>query len=216
MGFLSFQARSRFPPDPNVSSRLMGEPSAKIIEALKAAVAAVEAAKVPKDLRVAAFNAAFYGSGTAPSTSGAVTPESPPAKPPSPADVSSSVEQIAAKLELDAGLVGLVYDVDEDGVHLTVKRDSLSDTNKTAQQEVTYLLAAARQALGLDEWTLTKMVLTAAHDRGVHDTNVSKAIAALDGEGLRFRGPKTKREMKMNAVGFTKAAEIVKRITDAS
>lgn len=123
---------------------------------------------------------------------------------------------IAQKLEVDSAPVSLVYDVDEDGVHLTLKRDSLSSTNKVAQQEVTYLLVAARQAIDLEEWTSTKTVLEATHDRGVHNTNVSKAITALDGDGFRFRGPKSKREMKINAVGFSKAAAIVKRLTEAS
>lgn len=193
----------------------MGEPSAKVVEALEAAVAAVKAAKVPKELRVAAFNAAFYGSNPAQGGE-AGSPTLPPPPPPPGGDQSEGVDKIAAKLSWDAAAVGLVYDVDEDGVHLTVKRDSLSPTNKLAQQEVTYLLVAARQAIGLEEWTLTKTVLEAAHDRGVHDTNVSKAISALDGDGLRFRGPKAKREMKMNAVGFSKAADIVKRLTEAS
>jgi hypothetical protein len=189
----------------------MVDPPAKTVAALEAAVAAVKAAKVPKDLRVAAFNAVFYGG--EPPQAGVANVRTPQPKPQAE-DQADGVAKIAAKLELDSALVGLVYDVDEDGVHLTVKRDGLSPTNKVAQQEVTYLLVAGRQALG-EEWTLTKTVLAAAHDRGVHDTNVSKAIAALDSDGLRFRGPKAKREMKINAVGFSKAAEIVKRLTEA-
>jgi hypothetical protein len=187
----------------------------KTVAALEAAVAAVKEAKVPKDLRVAAFNAAFYGSNSVP----AENPKAParaPAQSPSVEDESDRIGMIAQKLEVDSAPVSLVYDVDEDGVHLTVKRDSLSSTNKVAQQEVTYLLVAARQAIGLEEWTSTKTVLEATHDRGVHDTNVSKAITALDGDGFRFRGPKSKREMKINAVGFSKAAAIVKRLTEAS
>jgi len=129
---------------------------------------------------------------------------------------ADDVGKIAAKLELDPDMVGRVYDVDEDGVHLTVKRDSLSETKKFAQQEITYLLVGGRQAVGLEDWTPTKTVLDATHDRGVHDTNVSKAVSALDGDGFRFRGSSGKREMKINAVGYTKASEIVKRITEAS
>lgn len=109
----------------------------------------------------------------------------------------------------------MVYDVDEDGVHLTVKRAALSDPRKSAQQEVAYLLVAGRQAAGLEEWTPVAVVLDATHDRGVHDTNVSKAISALDGDGFRFRKVRGKREIKMNAVGFSKASEIVKRITES-
>lgn len=179
------------------------------------AVAAVKAAKVPKDLRVAAFNAAFYGSTATPAGT-AEAPKPPPPPPTSPGQQEGGVEKIAAKLELDAEVVGRVYDVDEDGVHLTIKPNSLSPTKKFAQQEVTYLLAGGRQAVGLEEWTPTKTIIEATHDRGVHDTNVSKAVTALDGDGFRFRGTKGKREMKISAVGFSKAAEIVKRLTEAS
>jgi hypothetical protein len=70
--------------------------------------------------------------------------------------------------------------------------------------------------VGLEEWTTAKTAIEATHDRGVHDTNVSKAISALDGEGIRFKGGKGSRELKMNAVGFAKAAEVVKRLTDES
>lgn len=194
----------------------MSEPSSQVIAALEAAVAAVKAAKVPKDLRVAAFNAAFYGS-AATSTASAAGVSTTPATRSSKSDGQpEGVAGIAEKLELDEGLVGQVYDVDEDGVHLTIKRASLSDTKKFAQQEVTYLLVAGRQAVGLEDWTLTRTVIDATHDRGVHDTNVSKAVSALDGDGFRFRGPNSKREMKINAVGYTKASEIVKRLTEAS
>lgn len=194
----------------------MAEPSRQTVAALEAAVAAVKAAKVPKDLRVAAFNAAFYGeSGPASDAGGTKTSPSPKA-PPVAADTTNAIGKIAAKLELDADGVALVYDVDDEGVHLTIKRDSLSATKKLAQQEVAYLLVAGRQAIGLEDWTPTKTVIDATHDRGVHDTNVSKAVSALDGDGFRFRGPNSKREMKINAVGYTKASEIVKRLTEAS
>jgi hypothetical protein len=193
----------------------MIEPSGKTVAALEAAVAAVKAAKVPKDLRVAAFDAAFYGSKATP-VGTAETPEPPPAPSPPAGEQADGVKKIAAKLELDEEIVSRVYDVDEDGVHLTIKPNILSPTKKFAQQEVTYLLAAGRQAVGLEEWTPAKIVIEATHDRGVHDTNVSKAVTALDGDGFRFRGTKGKREMKISAVGFSKAAEIVTRLTEAS
>src|SRR3954454_23643767 len=146
------------------------EPSKKTISALEAAVAAVKAAKVPKDLRVAAFNAAFYGS-TAASTEGAAAKLPPP---PAGEQSDDEVERIAQKLEVDPTLVSLVYDVDDDGVHLTVKRDSLSSTNKSAQQEVAYLLVAGRQAIGLEEWTTSEIVLEAPHERVVHSARLAK------------------------------------------
>lgn len=195
----------------------MGDAPKEVVEKLRAAVAAVEEAKVPKDLRVAAFTAVLAG-----------LPASP-AQPDSKKNGLSSGDAgketinstqglglIADKLEIGQAQAGTVYDVDEDGVHVTVKRSSFNQAKKFAQQEVTYLVVAGRQAAGLEEWTAAKVAIEATHDRGVHDTNVSKAISALDGDGMRFRGAGVKREIKMNAVGFAKAAEIVKRLAEAS
>ncbi|HEU5105013.1 MAG TPA: hypothetical protein VFU11_04155 [Solirubrobacterales bacterium] len=196
----------------------MGNAPKDVVERLRTAVAAVDEAKVPKDLRVAAFTAVLAG-----------LPIRPPQNDPKGSDgirpggdvqprgdTSKGLGQIADKLEIGEAQAGIVYDVDEDGVHVTVKRASLNKTKKLAQQEVTYLVVAGRQATGLEEWTPTKVAIETTHDRGVHDTNVSKAISALDGDGIRFRGTGSKREIKMNAVGFAKAGEIVKRLAEAS
>ncbi len=196
----------------------MGDAPKEVVEKLRAAVAAVEEAKVPKDLRVAAFTAVLAGLPVYPAqpeskksnglSSGGAGKET--------IDTSQGLGLIADKLEIGQAQAGTVYDVDPDGVHVTVKRSSFNQTKKLAQQEVTYLVVAGRQAAGLEEWTATKVAIEATHDRGVHDTNVSKAISALDGDGMRFRGAGVKREIKMNAVGFAKAAEIVKRLAEAS
>lgn len=196
----------------------MGDAPKEVVEKLRAAVAAVEEAKVPKDLRVAAFTAALTGLPTVSSSSDPHKSDGPRSEPSARASVDTAhgVQQIADKLEIGQAQAGTVYDVDEDGVHVTVKRSSFNQTKKFAQQEVTYLVVAGRQAAGLEEWTPTKVAIEATHERGVHDTNVSKAISALDGDGIRFRGSGSKREIKMNAVGFAKAGEIAKRLAEAS
>lgn len=192
----------------------MTDADGRMVDALKAAVAAVEEAEVPQDLRPAAFSAAFHSSSIAipPKAAQPGTASAERAEPPA----AGGVERIAQKLDLNVEQVAAVYDVDEDGVHLMVRRDALNPTKKFAQQEVTYLLVAGRQAAGLEEWTPARTAIEATHDRGVHDTNVSKAIAALDGDGLRFRGSGSKREIKMNSVGFSRASAILRRISEAS
>jgi hypothetical protein len=196
----------------------MGEAPKEIVVGLRAAVAAVEEAKIPKDLRVAAFTAALAGLPNSPLPSSGEGGGNRPATHTDHGGThgSEGVKAIAGKLEVGEAQAAAVYDVDEDGVHLTVKRAALDKTKKVAQQEVTYLVTAGRQAAGIEEWTPVKIVIEATHDRGVHDTNVSKAISALDGDGIRFRGTGGSREIKMNAVGFSNAAEIVKRLAEAS
>ncbi|MBK5219954.1 MAG: hypothetical protein JJE35_09240 [Thermoleophilia bacterium] len=195
----------------------MGDAPKEVVESLRSAVAAVEEAKVPKDLRVVAFTAALAGLPGTPRLDpkdGGSKRRGRGAEP--IVDAADGVEVIASKLEISPAKAATIYDVDEDGVHVTAKRSALDATKKFAQQEVTYLLVAGRQAVGLEEWTPTKLAIEVIHDRGVHDTNVSKAISALDGDGLRFRGSGGKREIKMNAIGFSKAAEIVKRLAEES
>lgn len=196
----------------------MGDAPKELVERLRTAVAAVEEAKVPKDLRVTAFVAALASlSKGVPRVGSPDKGSSRSATGTQPiVDASGGVGLIAAKLEITSVQAATVYDVDDDGVHVTVKRSALDKTKKFAQQEVTYLVVAGRQAAGLEDWTPARTAIEVTHDRGVHDTNVSKAISALDGDGIRFRGTGSKREIKMNAVGFAKAAEIVKRLAEAS
>jgi hypothetical protein len=187
-----------------------------VVESLRSAVAAVEEANVPEDLRVAAFTAALAGLPGAPRSETKDAGKQQGRSTVPIIDTADGVDLIAAKLGVSLAQAATVYDVDDDGVHLTIKRSALNATKKLAQQEVTYLVVAGRQAVGLDEWTSTRLAIQVTHDRGVHDTNVSKAISALDGDGLRFRGSGGQREMKMNAVGFSKATEILKRLAEES
>jgi hypothetical protein len=190
----------------------MGEPSAKIVEALEAAVAAVKVAKVPKDLRVAAFNAAFYGSDISPA-SAADTLKPPPLS--QLEDGANGVEKIAAKLRLEPAVVGQVFEVEDTTVHLLVSSSAFSSTKAVAQQEITQLIVAARQASGVDEdLTAVESVRALLDDFGVLDRNFSSNINGLKGRLIRFAGTPTKRQFKMNQPGFEAAAEIVKRLTE--
>jgi hypothetical protein len=190
---------------------------AEVVAALKEAVAAVDEAGVPDDLRELAFKAALasVGMGQPLKDSG----NRPSVDSPKILDAGNgdadSLSRVSNKLGLDKDLVSQVFDVDEDGIHLTVRRGLLDDQQKVAQQEIAYLVVAARQAGGDEEWTPIGHVADVAHDRGVHDSNFARNVGTLDGEGLRFKGQRTKRELKMNQVGFEKASTIVNRIIES-
>lgn len=189
----------------------------EIVESLKEALASVEEASIPSDLREAAFKAVLgamglqpAGVGQAPSGSGSdATPDV------GGGSGSGRLSGISKKLGIEEAGVSEVFDVDDEGVHLTVRRAVLDSKQKVAQQEIAYLVVAARQAGGDEEWTPISFVADAAHDRGVHDTNFARNVGALDGEGIRFKGQRSKRELKMNQVGFEKAAAVVRRIVES-
>jgi hypothetical protein len=188
----------------------MAGTSPEIVAALKRAVAAVEAAGVPEDLRVAAFQAAL---GDMPS--GAAAPGATGAAARSSGGHSdASRGGLAGALKVSEEGVSQVFDIDDEGVHLVIQRSRLDGTKKTAQQEVAFLILAARRAVLAEEWTPIKVIADLAQEMGVHDSNFSKGISAINGDGVRIRGDKSKRELKINQVGIEKAAQIITRITE--
>lgn len=187
---------------------------AQLVESLKEALAAVDEASIPSDLREVAFKAALDSVGLRPLREGQ-RGTSIPGSDSHASSESGKLSRIGEKLNLEEARVSEVFDVDDEGVHLTVRRSVLDDKQKVAQQEIAYLVVAARQADGSEEWTPISFVAAAAHDRGVHDSNFARNVGELDGEGLRFKGQRTKRELKMNQVGFEKAAEFVKHIIES-
>jgi hypothetical protein len=191
----------------------MVDPPEQLVSTLRGAVAAVEAAGVPEDLRPAAFSKAFeHIAGGAPSAQAGR--EALGGADAGDVDRGDAVGRIATKLGLDAEVVSRVFDVDDEGVHLTVPRSALDDSKRTAMREVARLISAARQAAGLDEeYTPLATIREACDDRGVlNSPNFAAAMQALDGDGMRFRGPSASREVKVNAAGYEKAADIVRRI----
>ena len=88
---------------------------------------------------------------------------------------------------------------------------------KEATSEVAYLVAAARQAAGLDERTASNTIKEMCDHLGVLSAgNFAATIDSLKGQGLTVTGTGSKKQLKLNGAGFEKAAEIVTRINGAS
>jgi hypothetical protein len=193
----------------------VGDASPDIVEALKRAVAAVEAAGVPDDLREAAFKAAL---GDVPVAATQQSSASSSAGPPSAGNQAAkgSSAALAQSLKIDIEAVDQIYDVDEDGVHLVIQRSRLDETKKKAQQEIAYLALAARRVILSEEWTPIGVIADLAQEMGVHDSNFSKGIAAIGGDGVRIKGDKSRRELKINQVGLERASAIIARITEST
>lgn len=192
----------------------MAEQDSPLVQVLKTASAALDEAQIADDLRPVAFEKAFdFVAGVTQGRSGGHAGAGTSADVGNDAGGDSSLQQIAGKLNLGVDVVSRVYDVDSEGVHLTVSRSALDSTKKAAMQEVIRLIAAGRQALELDEFTPAKLLREACEDRGVLDAgNFAGAMTALDGHGMRIRGTGAARELKLNAAGFEAAAEDVKRV----
>jgi hypothetical protein len=183
-----------------------------VTDAIRSAHEAVDAAGVPQDLRVAAFEKAAGALLAAAGPPGSSTEPGDPDTGTDP-DPDSAVGRAAQKLHVEEAQVSRVLDFDEDGVHVLPRRSQFSSKKSEAIQQVALLVVAGRQAGGLDPegWTHQGQVRDATEALGVDDRkNFAVHLKRLD--GVRTRGSGRTGELKMNAVGFEAAGELLRRL----
>jgi hypothetical protein len=190
--------------------RFVSADSDQLAESLRKAIAAVAAADVPDDLREVAFAKSIeYLLPEKESSSPPGGRTTPPRNPP---PAGEGLAAIASKLDVQTDEAERVYELDGDTLHLVIGKKSLPTSKKASVQELAYLVAAGRQAAGLDETTTAETLRTVCEDFDVFDGNFAKSLTQVSGEGLRMSGPARDRAIKVNKAGYEKAGEIVKRL----
>lgn len=194
--------------------------SHELTQAMKDALAIIEGAGVPEDLREVAFVRALDQLlGTSPvltrtpggdaETSGAEIREDQRLEPP-----GDPLTKIAHKLGIDANVASRVFDIEENDVYLISARGRFPRAKLSATQQVATLVAAARQAAEFDVgWTPASAVRTIADQKGVLDSsNFGQAIAGLSDQGMRLRGSGRTREIKVLDTGFEAAGALAREL----
>lgn len=193
----------------------MSSTEQEVAAAIQAALRIVEEAAVPDDLRSLAFEKAYEaltGTGTVTSPQQAPASGGEVGGGPLSQSPSNELERLATKLRVGRHLVERVLDFDDDGVHIAVPRSRLAKQKSSAIQEVATLIVSARQAAGVEEWTPQSLVRHETELLGVDDrSNFATHIRNID--GIRVRGSGRTGELKMNAVGFEAAAELIKQLS---
>ncbi|MBJ7353473.1 MAG: hypothetical protein JHC98_01485 [Thermoleophilaceae bacterium] len=188
-----------------------------LTDAIKEATSALEESNVPEDLREVAFSKALdslLGLSTNANHSAAPTASTQSSKVES--DLDAPMAAIATRLRIPDDVVSRVFDVDDDGVHLIPPRSAFAGQKKKATQEVALLIAAARQAAGIEDWTEVAEIRKVAEKKGVLDSgNFASQMSDLDGHGLRLRGERSKRELKMNDAGYESAGLLAAELISA-
>jgi hypothetical protein len=171
-------------------------------------------AEVPDALREIAFakGVDFLLGDMSMSSPSAAAKERKPSTPTTTEVGGNGVAQIAARLGLDEGVIGRVFEVDGDNIHLVVGTKALASSKKGAQREIAYLVTAGRQAIGLDEVTASATLREVCEQFGVLDGNFAATVADISGQGLRVSGSGRNRTLKINKTGYETASEIVARI----
>lgn len=185
----------------------------EVAAAVRAALRIVDEADVPDDLRSVVFEKA-YSSLTVVADAAAQQTFSPSVEGARLADVGADndeVARIASKLRVERRLVERVLEIDEDGAHIIVPRSRLAKQKSVAIQQVATLVVAARQAAGREEWTPQTAVRAETEALGVDDrSNFASHIKNV--LGIRGRGSGRTGELRMNAVGFESAAELISQL----
>ena len=192
-----------------VSSDAMTLTAEEVTQRLRQAKEAVEAAGLPDGLREVGFSKAFDaltgvavppagalpGGGQA--SGGANTSGGGAAT----MDAGSMLGKIAAKLQIDEAQVGYLFEEDGEELHF-VGRRFLPTAKRDAQPAAMLLLAAGRQAAGLDDFTLVSHGRELAQDLGIIDKNTWLPQIKAMGDLVRRKGEGQKFAVKLTQAGW--------------
>ena len=191
----------------------------EVTEFLRSAVKAVQDAEVPDHLQPVALGKAFDAIAgveqRVPSHTGRRRGDAGRGEG-TPPDTSSPLERIAAKLDVDAEDVSEIFEVDGEDLHLTIRRDQLSEDRREALREVALLVVAGRQSAELDEErTHTNVVRKQGEEWGLVAKNTFQEEMGGLGNIVTSRRSGAGRELKVTRHGLNEAGDLVRRMTDA-
>jgi hypothetical protein len=125
---------------------------------------------------------------------------------------SDQLGKAAARLGTTSDALGDLYDVDSGVPELVVSARKLEDRTAAAARQIAILVAAGRQAAGIEEWTPVSVIRDTCTNYKRNDTsNFGTTIASLSDVFL-FRGSSRKREVKLSRPGWETAADVVKAL----
>ncbi|HET8566578.1 MAG TPA: hypothetical protein VFL77_08910 [Solirubrobacterales bacterium] len=183
----------------------MTEPG-PIAQRISVALEAVEEAQVPSDLRAIAFAHALES---------AANPSQPTvgaARPDGPEDGAGMLDAISQRVGVDQHVVSGLFEERDGEVHLTIGRAQLPNgaSKAASMRDVALLVAAGRQAAGLEDYTPTALIRRECDELGVLDSsNFSVEVSRL---GLRTRGGSKSKEVHANRHQMEVAGELMTRI----
>jgi hypothetical protein len=176
---------------------------------LSRAVAIVGAADIPDDLRSVAFSYACTALEARPRPSDG-DPSSPEAY---DSHADSLLPQIAQKLGVDHDTVTAVFEEDDGDIVLILPKNMLPNTGSKASsmRDIALLVAAGRQAAGLEDYTSLSLVRKECEELGVLDANnFATEVGRL---GMRAQGGRNSREVRASRHQLEQAAALMRDIT---
>ncbi len=183
----------------------------KIEHVLREAAAAVAAADVPEDLRSVAFGKAVdLIVGVPPAGDETTGKREAPDEETGSSD--DPLQKIATRFETDLELIDESFEVEDDEPKLTMSRSKLASSKKGATKQIALLVAAARQAAAIEQWTESKVIRDVVEGYGrLNSPNFAVAISELD-DDFSFSGTGQNRKVKVRRDGFKRAGGLIQSL----
>jgi len=178
---------------------------------LREAIRVVREAEIPEDLQSVAFSEAVRLISSSESLAG-----QPAAT--IPAGEGTPLQHIATRLDLGVEVVSEVYFEDGDGINVGVAPRRLESATARATKQLALLVAAGRQAAGLDAegWTSTAEIRKVCRDFGKFDEgNFASTIREMQ-DHFNFRGKGLQRQVRLTRGGWEAAQELVRSLVSNS
>lgn len=128
-------------------------------------------------------------------------------------DEGAMLQAIANRLKLDVEAVAQVFSIDDGELQLVIGPGKLNPRKSGATKEIALLVAAGRQAAGIDdEWTSLGVIRKVCEDyRRLDSPNFAAAIKEME-DWFSFRGNGTNREVRMSRPAWEQARELIIRL----
>lgn len=194
----------------------------EVKDTLTAALKAVTDANIPEELREVAFAKAVDllagtvspASSRSQATNGAPAPQTgrQEVEPPK-VDSGSALDRIASKLDVGRDRVDEVFAESDGTIDIIVSARKLASSKQEGTRQIALLLAAGRQAAGVEEWTGADVIRAKCEDfRKLDSPNFGKALGGMQDE-FSLQGPAKKRKVKVSRQGWLAAGDLVKSLT---
>jgi hypothetical protein len=188
---------------------------------LAEAIAAVNAADVPPDLKEAAFSKAvdvIMAKRTAAARVGMDTATTAPATAPAAGRRAPAIAggdllgRIGNRLRLARDVVAEVFDEQDGKIDIIVAQRKLAPGKAPGTKQLATLVAAARQGADIEEWTDADEIRRFVEDFKRYDSaNFAAALKEMD-DIFRVKQSGRKISLKLGRPGWERAAELVAKL----
>jgi hypothetical protein len=124
--------------------------------------------------------------------------------------VDDVIGKLSAGLKVDRDTLELVYAEQNGEPHLVISAKKLAQNKALAARQLGQLVAAARQVVGIEEWTSVSTIRKVVTDYGRLDSgNFAATIQQMDNVAVT-RGKGQSREVKITKPGLEATADLIK------